>query len=88
MTEMLSKTEKLIYDYIANRGANTDIPIKQIYFAVYKHLPVDETRNAQQTIGAFISRINAKLEGAEIRPGKMKQTYRLKPKKTRHHKAA
>jgi hypothetical protein len=82
MTADMSSTEKLIYAFIASKGANVDVPIKTIYHHVYGDLEdADQNRTSQQVVGAFISRINKKLSGAEIKPGRVKQTYRLAPTK-------
>ena len=78
MTASLSETEKTIYVFVSKKGANVDVPIAAIYHHVYGELKSeDQNRTSQQVIGAFISRINNKLEGAQIKPGRVKQTYRL-----------
>jgi hypothetical protein len=83
----LSATETKVYSYISSFKPNTDIDIKCIYYAVYHKEPDSSNRTVQQTVGAFISRINQKLEGAEIKPGRMKKTYRLVPVKPTVQKA-
>lgn len=80
----MSATEKRVYQFIAGHGKNKDVAITAIYHAVYGELPdEDRVRTAQQVIGAFISRINEKLEGAQIKPGALKRTYRLSPNKAK-----
>lgn len=78
MIDELSATEKKLYDYIASFPLSTDVDISALYHSVYGTLELaDRTRTKQQVIGAFISRINKKITGREIKPGRMKQTYRL-----------
>lgn len=80
----MSATETRVYQYIAKHGNNKDVAISAIYHAVYGELPEgDRARTAQQVVGSFISRINDKLEGAQIKPGALKRTYRLVPNKAR-----
>lgn len=74
-----------------NQTPGEDVAIYKLYEAAHsvnvhrivngKLLLSVEPRIMQQRLGAFISRINKKLpDGQVVRPGQLKQTYRLSTK--------
>ena len=58
---------------------NKDTRILDVYKIAYPKARFDdiEVRVMQQRLGSAIARINEKLEGKRIVPGRVKQTYRL-----------
>lgn len=72
----LSKLQKRVYDMLS---LDTDVKISDMHRAAYpaSHTSDTEVRVMQQRLGSIIARINEKLEGKRVVPGKIKQTYRL-----------
>ncbi len=58
---------------------NEDVPMAALYQCAKGRtdLPLPTNREQQQYLGPFIVRINLKLNGQRIEPGKTKRTYRL-----------
>ena len=55
-----------------------DVHIVNIYQRVVGK-EINDTRYAQQTLGAYITKLNRRLKGIKqrVEPGALKQTYRL-----------
>ena len=72
----LSHLQKRVYDALV---LNEDIRIADMHKAAYpaSHSEDTEVRVMQQRLGSVIARINEKLKGKRIVPGRIKQTYRL-----------
>jgi hypothetical protein len=74
----LSPKERKLLMYLYNVGVGKDVKIVDMYKEAFGEIwDNPDIKVAQQRLGASISRINTKLEDFEIRPGELKQTYRL-----------
>lgn len=58
---------------------DTDIPLAELYQCAKgrSDIPLPTSREQQQYVGSFVSRINARIEGRHIKPGAARRTYRL-----------
>lgn len=72
----LSHLQKRVYDTLV---LDEDVRIADMHKAAYptSHTEDTEVRVMQQRLGSIIARINVKLKGKHIVPGRVKQTYRL-----------
>jgi metallophosphoesterase superfamily enzyme len=72
----LSRLQKRVYDKLK---PDTDVLISDLHAAAYpsSHKDGAEVRAMQMRLGSVIARINEKLDGKKVVPGKVKQTYRL-----------
>lgn len=71
----LPERQQQIYDALKGRG---DVPITELCTAISAP-PLDLTRNHQQWLGPYITRLNRRLAKQKLRvkPGALKGTYRL-----------
>lgn len=81
MSSELTLQLQALYDLMA-ASFNEDVNIPTMWHVVAAHSERTprrrtSTRDMQQGLGPYIARINAKLEGQHIVPGRLKQTYRL-----------
>lgn len=72
----LSRLQKRVYDKFK---LDRDVRITDLHATAYPSFHKDgaEVRAMQMRLGSIIARINEKLDGKKIVPGKVKQTYRL-----------
>lgn len=72
----LSRLQRRVYRTLK---LDRDVQISTMHKAAYpvSHDEYTEVRVMQQRLGSAIARINDKLEGRRIVPGRVKQTYRL-----------
>lgn len=75
----LSEQEQRLASYMAGRPYGTDIPISELYYAVFD-ADYTDFRVAQQRLGSVVSKINRKRSECKIEPGRVKRTYRLERK--------
>jgi len=81
MQKPFSPLQQKVYDTL-NDPADTDVTIRRIYAAAY-NMPLyalmdfGNVSDMQQKLGPVIQRINEKLATGRVRPGDVKQTYRL-----------
>ena len=70
-------TQEKLYNLLY-KAFGKDVKIKDMYYALYG-VPDAYTsiRDMQQKLAPIISRVNKKMFGQEIKPGELKQTYRL-----------
>ena len=77
----LSATQQRLYDAFKDKP-DTDIAISVMYDATYRsegrlEALAFDVRYMQQRLGPIIQRLNKKLDGQRIVPGRLKRTYRL-----------
>lgn len=78
----LGTLEHTLLMHLLNAGYNVDVDIDVLWSAMYPERTLDQTdsRLKQQYVGGCVSRINRKLKGDAVTPGRIKHTYRLTPK--------
>lgn len=81
MSSDLTKQQQALYDLMsATPDTDVNIPTMwRVIEATSDRAPRTRrsVRDMQQGLGPYIARINAKLDGQRIEPGRLKQTYRL-----------
>ena len=86
LNDLLAPQEERCFKVLLGK-VNEDVPIYVIYEAVFQN-PVHvvqqgvlilglTSRTMQQRLGTILSRVNKKLARGRVRPGDVKQTYRL-----------
>lgn len=81
MSNKFTPLQHVLYELMA-RTPNEDVNIATMWQAVYDAntrtpMPRETIRDMQQGLAPLIARVNAKLDGQRIEPGRLKQTYRL-----------
>lgn len=74
MKDKLSAKQQRIFN--AFHKFDFDVAIAHLYAVAFGGSAAD-TREMQQKLGPYITRINKKLKAGQIKPGDLKQTYRL-----------
>lgn len=78
-TTKLGTLERTLLMALAEAGVNVDVDIDVLWDKMYPERTSDNTdgRVKQQYVGGCVSRINRKLRGQAVEPGRLKHTYRL-----------
>lgn len=76
MSKPLARQEQRLFDMLSD-PPGVDVPILQLFEGMGSKFKATSNKDRQMAVGGRLSSMMSKLDGWKLRPGDLKQTYRL-----------